>query len=341
MIFLQATAFLSHAEPCSPKEIGILRLKCPNLRLVTRHENGRFSERFTIILTKGKHTGTVRFHEQIDLVPERFNGQVRTPVITMPAQWQGWIIKHTVGLGVIKDTATREWDRDMKALLGDPDRLDKRITEIQTGWLRFTLPELSAIVTGRQSGMNPISRITSIVEAFDMDRLRQFLMMAGKDLYQLHLHTQPHPSRITLKNLPAIVHLFRTQCPKLVQLRLPMTFSLDGVGLVDGDIGPPPYDIIGPGKIRSLSLLVYKLGQRNLNDLDEVLSLNFARNMACLLSPDFELFLVKGPETVSAMGCWDQTGTESWGWYPWYRDLIVAIKFFQRSDNAILTRESI
>ena len=332
MIFFQADAFLSHADPCSPKAIGILRLKCPNLRLVTRHENGGSGERFTIILTKGKHTGTVRFHEQIDLIPERFNGQVRTPVITMPARWQGWIIKHTVGLGAIKDLVTREWDHDMKALLQNPNRLDKRVTEIQTGWLSFTLPELSAIAAARKTGDNPISRITSIVEVFDMDRLRQFLMMAGKDLYQLHLHTQPHPSKITLKNLPAIVRLVRSQCPKLVKLRLPLSFSLDGVGLVDGDIDHPPYDIIGPGKIRTLSILVYKLGQRRPQDLDEVLSLNFARNMACLLSPDFELFLLKGPDFALELGCWDHTCIQSLGWYSWYRDLIVAIKFFQRSE---------
>jgi hypothetical protein len=331
MLFVQTKEYRSHDEPCSPSAIGILRLKCPNLRLVTRHENGRCGERFTIILTKGKHTGIVRFHEQIDLVPDRFDGHVRTPVIGMPSLWQGWVIKHTVGFGVIREVGTgRDWDNDLKAILQNPDRLDKRVTEIQTGWLLFTLSELSAIATARRSEASRISRITSVVEVFSMDQLRQFLMMAGKDLYQLQLHTQPHPSQITLKNLPALIRVFRNQCPKLIQLRLPISFSLDGVGLVDSDIELPPYDDTGPGKIRRLTILVYGLGKRDPRDLAPFLSWNFARNVASLLSPDFELFLVKGPVSDAKMGCWEQTGTESWGWYPWYRQLKEAIKFFQR-----------
>ena len=330
MVLGRTTASHSHAEPCSPRDIGTLRLKCPNLRLVTRHENGKFGERFTIILTKGRHTGTVRFHQQVDLVPQQRDGQVRAPTIDMPALWQGWIIKHTVGLGVINDLAFGDWDSDMNAVFQNPDRIDRHVSEIQTGWLRFTLTELSAIVTARRSNQNPISRISSAVEVFSMDRLRQFLMMTGKNLYQLQLHTQPHPSEITIQNLPAIVHLVRTQCPKLVQLRLPISLSMDGVRILDTDIGQPPHDLSGPGKIWKLFLLVYGLGQRLPTDLDEVFSWNFARNMALLLSPDFELVLIKGPDRDHKSHFWEQAGLESWGWCPWYKSLVKAIKFFQR-----------
>lgn len=332
MIRFERPALPNHEEPCHPRAIATLRLKCPNIRLVTRHENGRSGQRFTIILQKNKHTGTVRFHEQLDLVPERLHGQVRPPTIVIPTQWYGWIVKHTVGLGVFGMGFPRETrDVDIKAILQDADHLDHRVTELQTGWLPFTLVELSAICTARGSGKNPISRISSTVELFTIDHLRQFLMMSGASLYQLHLYTQPRPSLVTPHDLPAIVHLIRTQCPKLVHLRLPISIALGGVNFADGDIDHPPYSITpGPGKVRHLTLLLYKMGKRDGKSLGTLFSWNFARNMACLLSPDFKLHIVKGPETGAEMGSYDQAGSTSYGWHDWYRYLKTAIRFFQR-----------
>lgn len=283
-------------------------------------------------MEKGKHTGTVRFHEQFDLVPNRYDGTVASPVISMPVLWQGWIIKHTVGLGVLSVIGSiGRWDSDMKAVLQDADRLDQRVTELQTGWLAFTLSELSTIVSSRTPDKYPISRISSTVEAFDADQLRQFIIMAGKNLYELHLHTQPHPSRITPKDLPVIVQLFRTHCPKLIHLRLPMSLLSRGHTVLDNDIDPPSSDLAnGPGKIRTLTILVYDLGHRTAKDLGDSFSWNFARNMACLLAPDFKLYLAKGPVTAPMYGSHDQGGFESFGYYRWADNLKAMIRFFQK-----------
>jgi hypothetical protein len=251
----------------------------------------------------------------------------------MPALWLGWIIKHTVGLALLGiGVRGGQWDDDLKSLLLDKDRLDGRITELETGWLPFTLSELSDIVTSRSPGKNPISRIGSTVEPFTLDQLRQIIMMAGKNLYQLHLHTQPHPSKLTPGDLPAIVKLVRTQCPKLVALRLPMTFTLGGVRFTDQDISLPPYDIAsGPGTIRKLTILGYKFDSSRHKGLDKLCHWNFARNLACLLAPEFHIFLNEGPTTKSlGSGYYEQTGSLAVSWISIRDDLTKAIKFFQR-----------
>ena len=321
-----------HAEPCSPAAIGVLRLKCPNLRVITRHNNGRSGQRFTILLEQGKQTGTVRFHDQVDLVPNRLDGAVTSPIISMPVRWQGWIIKHTVGLGVISSMGCiGGWDSEMKSIYQDANRLDYRVTELQTGWLPFTLSELGDIVSARTPGKNPISRISSTVEPFDIDQLSRLIMTAGKSLYQLHLHSQPHPSRITLRDLPAVVRLFRTRCPKLVHLRLPMSLSVGGVPVLDSDIDCSPSDFAsGPGKIRVLRILVYDLGNRQPKDLGASFSWDFARNMASLLAPDFELSIAEGPVSKPMDGRFDQAGFNSFEYYQWCDNLKAAIKFFQK-----------
>lgn len=118
-----------NAQPCSPSEISFLRLKCPNLGVVTRHTTSYKGQRLTIILSKGKRTGTVRLHEQVDVLPLIPDHQVVVPIIMIPSVWQGWIIKHTVGLGLFgAGVAVRRWDAEIKALLQDPTQLDKRIT---------------------------------------------------------------------------------------------------------------------------------------------------------------------------------------------------------------------
>lgn len=250
----------------------------------------------------------------------------------MPALWLGWIIKHTVGLTLLgAGGLTPQMNSDLKDLLMDKDRLDGRITELQTGWLPFTLSELSEIASSRPAGKNPISRISSTVEPFTLDQLRQFIMMAGKNLYQLHLHTQPHPSKITPGDLPSIVKLVRTQCPKLVDLRLPMTFTLGGVRFTDQDIDLPPYDIAsGPGTIRKLTILGYKFDSSSHDGLKKLCHWNFARNLACLLAPDFEISFNEGPVIKPLGSTYGQSGMASLSWFGIRHDLTKAIKFFQR-----------
>jgi hypothetical protein len=89
------------------------------------------------------------------LIPPFGQGNVTQPNITAPALWMGWNIKHTVGLAIDDiNGAGGRFDSEMKELLQDTDRLDKRITQIQTGWLEFSLLDLSAIVASRSPDKN-------------------------------------------------------------------------------------------------------------------------------------------------------------------------------------------
>jgi hypothetical protein len=320
-----------HAEPCSPTAVSALRLKCPNLRRITRHQNGRSGQRFTINIEKDQDAGTVQFHDQIDLVPVNYGGIVRTPTFATPPLWQGWNLELTAGLGVVRLIGvTQLWDDDMKAVFMDTDHLDKHVTELQTGWLRFTLSELSTIIASRYPNKAPISRINATVEPFHDGHLSHFMKMSGKDLYQLHLYTQPHSNLLSPKALNLVVGMVRMYCPNLVQVRLPMTFSSGGVDVDDSDIDPPSYNITsGPGTIQKLTLMVYEFGG-GAQDLGKVFSLNFARNLACLLAPDFELFIVLGPFTNHLFASYDQGGIILYNFYRWYDELKAAIKFFQK-----------
>lgn len=323
-----------NAEPCSPTGISFLRLKCPNLGVVTRHVTYHLGQRLTIILSKGKRTGTVRIHEQADLLPLSPDHQFVDPIIQIPAIWQGWIIKHTVGLGLFgSGEIVHQWDDEIKTLLQDPDRLDRRITQIQTGWLPFNLSELGSIVASRSPDRNAISRLSSTVAPFKASELELFLKTAGKRLYQLHLHTRPHPGFITPYDLTSIVEMVRRDAPNLVDLRLPMLFTNRGRMFVDDYIEFP--DVSGPGTIRTLWILAYDLGElgeeRN-NNLRTVCSWNFARNLACLLAPDFEIRLTAGPTTPSVNNALahDHTGMPFISWVFWQPQFMAAIKFFQR-----------
>jgi hypothetical protein len=322
------------AEPCSPTAISFLRLKCPNLRIVTRHVTYHRGQRLTIILSKGKRTGTVRFHEQVGLLPPTPDHPLVDPVVQIPAIWQGWIIKHTVGLGLFgSGEIVHQWDEELKTLLQDPDRLDRRITQIQTGWLPFNLSELGTIAASRAPNKNPISRLSSTVAPFKASELGLFLKMAGKSLYQLHLHTRPHPGIITPYDLTSIVEMVRRDAPNLVDFRLPMLFTNRGSMYVDDYIEFPA--VSGPGTIRTLWILAYDLGQlgedRN-DNLHTVCSWNFARNLACLLAPEFEIRLTTGPTSpsVNIPLLHDDTGMPFISWVSWQPQLKAAIKFFQR-----------
>jgi hypothetical protein len=323
-----------NAEPCSPTEISFLRLKCPNLGVVTRHVTYRMGQRLTIILSKGKRTGTVRIHEQADLLPFTPDHQFVDPIIQIPAIWQGWIIKHTIGLGLFgSGDVVHQWDGEIKALLQDPDRLDRRITQIQTGWLPFNLSELASIAASRLPNKNPISRLSSTVGPFEARELELFLKSAGKSLYQLHLHTRPHSGLITPYDLPLIVEMVRKNAPNLVDLRIPMVFTDHGYSFVDDHIEFPP--VSGPGTIRTLWILAYdlgELGEKRNNNLHSVCFWNFARNLACLLAPEFEIRLTAGPTTISTNNSvvHDHTGMPFISWVLWQPQFKAAIKFFQR-----------
>jgi len=322
-------------EPCSPTAISFLRLKCPNLGVVTRHVTYRMGQRLTIILSKGKRTGTVRIHEQVDLLPLLPDHQFLDPIIQIPAIWQGWIIKHTVGLGMFgSGEPMHQWDGEMKGLLQDPNRLDRRITQIQTGWLPFNLSELGSIAATRLPNKNPISRLSSTVAPFEISELERFLKVAGKTLYQLHLHTRPRPGLITPYHLSAIVEMVRRDAPNLVDLRLPMVFTeLSGRMYLDDRIKLP--SVSGPGTIRTLWILAYDLeelgGDRN-SSLHTVCFWNFARNLACLLAPDFEIRFTVGPTSPSANNSvlYNHTGMPFTSWVIWEPEFKAAIKFFQR-----------
>lgn len=323
-----------NAEPCSPTAISFLRLRCPNLGVVTRHVTYRMGQRLTIILSKGKRTGTVRVHEQADLLPFTPDHQFVDPIIQIPAIWQGWVIKHTVGLGLFGLGETvHQWDGEIKALLQDPNRLDRRITQIQTGWLPFNLSELGSIVASRSPDKNPISRLSSTVAPFSASELEHFLKVAGKSLYQLHLHTRPHSGFITPYDLPSIVETVRRDAPNLVDLRLPMVFTDYGYKFLDDCIELPR--VSGPGTIRTLWILAYDLGElgeeRNSN-LHTVCFWNFARNLACLLAPEFGIRLTVGPTTASGNNSLvhSHTGMPFISWVCWEPRFKAAIKFFQR-----------
>lgn len=322
------------AKPCSPEAAIALRDQCPNVKTIARLENGRSGQIVTIAFEDGKNTGHVHVHDRIDLVPSSSTRQFQLPTISTFSTyfWRRWNIEYTVGMIVLKASQSQGGaDEAMKAYFLDTDQLDPRLTEVQTGWLLFTLSELNAIATSRYPSKQPLTRISSTVKAFSIEQFNQFIMTAGKELCQLHLHTQPHPSKITPLNLPAIVRLVRTQCPKLVDLRLPMSFAMGDIDLIDDAIALPPYQLApGPGTVRKLTILGYNLGKRQYTDLEEICSWNFARNLACLLAPDFELYLCDGSTATSQYSFVDQTGMPTPSWIAFGKLLKEAVSFFQR-----------
>jgi hypothetical protein len=317
-------------EPCTPREILFLRLKCPSLRAITRHNAGGLGGRFTILFNPTKHTGTIRLHEHYDLVPRGHAPTVLRPEITAPALWAGWPIKHTVGLAVENVMgSTGRWDETLKEMLLDTHWLDKRVTQIQTGWIRFDSTELTTIVTSRLPDKNPISRISAIVEPFDFASLRQFMMMSGNDLYQLHLNTMPHPSKITPHDLHLLAPAIRTQCPKLSDLRLPIDFSRNGISIMDKDLRLPPSELLyGTGTIRKLMILAYNVPFDS-QQVAQMFSLNFARNLACILAPDFEIDWRQGPMNAPPDILLRGVGFPLFGAWV-FEQLSHAIRFFQR-----------
>jgi hypothetical protein len=304
------------------------------MKTITRENNGRSGQLIKIVFEEGEDTGHVSVHDRIDLVPESADSEFALPYVgDFPLRWwRGWTIEHTVGIIVLQASPRNgALDQAMKAYFLDTDRLDARITELQTGWLPFTISELDQIATSRYPDKKPLSRISSTVEAFSTYPFSEFLMNAGQELSQLHLHTQPHPSKITPLDLPLIVLLIRTECPKLVDLRLPMSFSINDIDLIDKMIRFPAYRFTpGPGTVRRLTILGYNLGKRQYTDLDEILSWNFARNLACLLAPDFELYLSDGPTATSTYSFTDQAGMPTPSWISWGKSFKKAIRFFQR-----------
>jgi hypothetical protein len=242
----------------------------------------------------------------------------------------GWNIKHTVGLAIddINGTGGR-FDSEMKELLQDTDRLDKRIAQIQTGWLEFSLLDLSAIVASRSPDKSPIPRISANVEPYTFLQLRHFLMLSGADLYQLHLYTQPVPSVVTPLDLHRLAPILRTQCPKLVDLRLSIDFVKDGKTTLDKKLDLPPSELIyGTGRVRKLTILAYNAGY-DFDTLRETFSLNLARNLACILAPDFELDWRDGPTISPPDIVFRGMGLPLFGG-PEMDKLPEAIRFFQR-----------
>jgi hypothetical protein len=247
-------------------------------------------------------------------------------------------MKHTVGLaveGIMGIGGT--WDEAMKAILLDTDRLDKRITQIQTGWLRFSLRELTTIVTSRSPDRNPISRVRALVESFNFFGLRQFMMMSGSNLYQLHFNTAPHPSKITPHDLHLLVPIIRTQCPKLVDLRLSLDFKKNGSVIFDQDISLPPSELLyGTGTIRKLTILAYNVPFDD-NKLSKMFSFNLARNLACILAPGLELEWHQGPTSEPPDMLSRGLSLPLWGG-PSLHMLPQGIRFFQKWVSSVSLR---
>lgn len=110
-----------------------------------------------------------------------------------------------------------------------------------------------------------------------------------------------------------------------------MSLSLEGAPVLDSDIGRPSGDVAtGPGKIRVLEILAYDLEGRQPTDLGTSLSWNFAWSMACLLAPDFMLYISRGPVSAPMAGRFDQAGLLSFGYHRWCDNLKAAIRFFQK-----------
>lgn len=176
------------------------------------------------------------------------------------------------------------------------------------------------------------------MEGFNIIELGQFFTVAGKKLYQLHLHTRPDPGYITPLNLPHIVGIVRTQAPKLVDFRIPINFSSADLDITDKMMEPPDYSLTpGPGTVQRLSILVYNLSddEQNRDNMQAICSWNFARNLACLLAPTFKITLTLGPTTDSGSTSLelDHMGMPFLSWYIWHDRLKAAVEFFQRSDS--------
>jgi hypothetical protein len=124
--------------------------------------------------------------------------------------------------------------------------------------------------------------------------------------------------------------LIRTGCPRLVDLRLPISFKLRGTIINDRSVDVPPYEVAsGPGKVKRLTILAYDLGDRSRRDLFESCYFNVARNLACLLAPDFELYFTKGPTSGPDIYL-PQTGSTLYSWREFGDSFKAAIRFFQR-----------
>lgn len=190
------------AKPCEPKAAIALRNQCPNIRTIRRQENGRSGQNVTISFDDG-HTGHVHVHDRIDLVPSSATTQFEFPTVSdFPTYfWRKWNIEYTVGMIVLNPSQSHGGtDEAMKAYLLDTDRLDQRITELQTGWLPFTLSQLETIAASRTLDMQPLSRISSTVKAFSLQQFDQFITNVGKNC----VNSIYIPNRIPAESPPSI-----------------------------------------------------------------------------------------------------------------------------------------
>lgn len=320
---------------CSQQEISGLRLKCPNLTLITRHDVPQSEKRFTVMLTKGKTTGILRLHTARRVL-SAYALDLRLLSIGTIAPWLGWDIKHTAGLrfapGMGHTTSDR---RNLLGVLEDTDNLDKHYSEISTADVEVSLSVLIDIVKSRGiRGKNAITRIASTVTPFTADELAGLIAFAGADLIELDLTTGRNASRLMPTDLPRIVILARKHCTRLRHLRLPLTCAVGGLQFTDGDIDLPPHDVpFCRGSLDTFDLYLYRCkldgdraGQRAA--LGGLFGLNAARNIACLTGANAIVTLYNGDMVI--MGCITVLLAQVDLWLLDWTGLPAAIAFFRR-----------
>ena len=173
--------------------IKALRLKCPNLRLITRHGPSIRQQTFTITLTPGEETGKIHIHHPLlfsirDVLDNLGFPSPHAFPVDRTVYWPGWELRETCGLlcrpqlELYPETARR-----IRASLRDVDQLDKAYSTINTTDLVVDITLLGDIAKSRHPDKNPITSIVAVVETFTLEQFTTFIEQAGADLTVLDL----------------------------------------------------------------------------------------------------------------------------------------------------------
>lgn len=337
-------------------QVNFLRLKCPNLRLITRHDPSAQHPRFTIILTKGKTNGVMRLHHGMGM-PTIVNPVRPLPVAIFDEPWLGWDFRQSSTLWVMPGQDPQgDHRKGLLEKLGEAEQLGVPYSEINTADLRVKLSHLTDIVNARGPNDRPISRITALVDAYTFDEFFGFIEVAGLHLIALDLSPFAHYCHMGLDDLPKLALLIRQKCPKLTSLRLALSEDRYDPSLprgrllpnnrreyvspfvtitCDNEIEPPSSTMsFGGGALRHFGIyFCHWLGRKGIDSnwrVRKLMSFNFVRSLACLMAPGGHLALMDANKSLL-----DRSTISHELDSPWIYVIKDAVKFFHRCARGI------
>lgn len=322
-------------------EVEALRLKCPNLRLITRHDPPAQHPSVTITLKKGESTGTVKLHHRFGK-PTMVDPASQLPPEIHDEPWPGWVFEQTSTLWVMPCAERTSYHRtDLEQKLSNIADLSRSYAEVDTANLPMTLDLLTRVVRSRRPDDLPISRISSTVKNFTLDEFSDFIRAAGAELTELELFPWGSCSRLSLLDIPRLCLLVRQSCPKLLTLRLPVSnrrwdssapspwYSMRRIRSdTEGD-APSPTLSFSDGTLQHLGLFLCRWYDVQLDTprKRKLMSFNFARSLACLLAPGGHLVLMDGDHRPHGKAPWYTLELHH---NTWVQVVMSAVAFFHR-----------